>query len=92
MNWFSDKINHGKQWLLTVAVKKVVKHYTPAIITSIAGAITAHQLGFIDVADGCIIIHIEDGLLWIVGAITATTGGAGVVQNKLKFEARKNEL
>jgi hypothetical protein len=79
-----------KKWLITVALKKVLRHYTPVLIASVAGWVTAQQLGFVVYSHGYIVINVESGIEWVGAAIIALAAGGGVLDNKRKFEARKD--
>ena len=82
------QLEKGKRWLITTALKKVIKHYLPGLLSSLGAALVAWNVEFIQVLDGKIVIHPEEGLMWLVAWAFGTTVSVGVAANKAKFEAR----
>ena len=87
------KLQQGKRWALGIAIRKVVKHYSPGIMSAIAGMVAAHNFGFIELRNDMVCIHIAEGLHYVlalmVGIPVSVGVGIGVVANKDKFERRK---
>ena len=82
------RLTKAKKWFLGKAALKVVKHLTPMLLHAISGAVAAHQLGFIEVIGGDIVIHTSEGLLAIVSAVFGGTLVVGVTANHNKCKKR----
>jgi len=94
-NELKNKMEQGKRWMLRKAIQRVVAHYSPGIMSAIAGMVAAHNFGFIELRDDMVCIHIAEGLHYVlalmVGIPVSIGMGVGVVANKDKFERKKAE-
>jgi hypothetical protein len=77
-----------RKWLLTVALKKVLRHYTPAMLAFVSGSIASWSMGWVVYSHGYVVVNVEEGLQYLAVILAGLAIGGGVVDNKVKFDKR----